>query len=252
MSEEQTRTLSLKAAYAFGATHGLENEIRAIREMPIQWDSSYTDSLRRGYIVALFEEHGIFDAFKSEYWSFGNSASGETMRRRFLRIRSRYEDFLAGIGSPPLEEMELQESSDVEQASQFALEAHLRDFLAKNLDRIEPGLKLYTSQDRNGVEFPVDGGRIDLLAVDRNGQYVVVELKLSQGRNKALGQLLYYMGWVDQNLGHRPCRGLIIASDISDELSIAVSRAAGVRLAKYRMTFSIELIGSPTSLNSDK
>ena len=88
--------------------------------------------------------------------------------------------------------------------------------------------------------------------VDRNGQYVVVELKLSQGRNKALGQLLYYMGWVDQNLGHRPCRGLIIASDISDELSIAVSRAAGVRLAKYRMTFSIELIGSPTSLNSDK
>jgi hypothetical protein len=52
------------------------------------------------------------------------------------------------------------------------------------------------------------------------------------------------MGWVDKNSGEGPCRGFIIASDITDELSIAVSRAAGVRLAEYHMSFSIELKGS--------
>ena len=49
---------------------------------------------------------------------------------------------------------------------------------------------MYDSPKRTGVEFPVEGGRIDLLAVDRNGKFVVIELKLSQGRNKTLGQLL--------------------------------------------------------------
>lgn len=99
MNEEQTQTLSLKAAYAFGAEHGLEREVNEIREMVIEWDSSYTSSLRRGYIVALFEKHGIFDAFKKEHWPLGNSPSGESKSRRFVRIKAQYEDFLAGRGA---------------------------------------------------------------------------------------------------------------------------------------------------------
>jgi endonuclease len=91
-----------------------------------------------------------------------------------------------------------------------------------------------------GIEFPVDNGFIDLLAVDKNEEFVVFELKVSQGRNKALGQLLYYMGWIDQHLGAGACRGFIIANDIREELSIAVARAPGVSVAKYRMSFAIE------------
>jgi hypothetical protein len=124
--------------------------------------------------VALFEKHGVFDAFKKEHWSFGNTPAGEKRRLHFLRIKAMYEAFLAGRGlEHPVESGE--ESSDAEQALEFAVEAHLRDFLAKNLDRIETGLRLYES----GVEFVVDGGRIDLLAVDRNEKFVVIELKLS-------------------------------------------------------------------------
>ena len=51
------------------------------------------------------------------------------------------------------------------------------------------------------------------------------------------------MGWVDQHRGEGPCRGLIIARDITGELPVAVARVPGVGLAKYRMTFSIEPIG---------
>jgi hypothetical protein len=51
MNEEQTQTRSLRAAYAFGAAHGLEPEVTDIREMVIEWDSSNTSSLRRGYIA---------------------------------------------------------------------------------------------------------------------------------------------------------------------------------------------------------
>jgi Endonuclease NucS len=240
MKEEQTQTLSLKAAYAFGAAHGLEREVTEIREMVIEWDSGYTSSLRRGYIVTLFEEHGLFDVFKKEHWLFGDTSAGERKRLFYLRIKAQYEAFLAGRGPEAGAENGDEESAE---ALKFALEAHLRDFLAKNLERVETGLRLYETPERNGVEFPVDGGYIDLLAVDRNEKFVVLELKLSQGRNKALGQLLYYMGWVDKNLGKGACRGFIIANEIDEELSIAVSRVVGVSLAKYRMSFAIEPIG---------
>ena len=240
MADEPGPTLSLNAADAFGAQHGLEREVNDIRGMVIDWDSSYTSSLRRGYIIALFEEHGLFDDFRRQHWPVGNTPTGETNRRRYLRIKSDYEAFLAGRGPAVGGDADGEESSDAEHALEFALEAHLRDFLAKNLDLVEAGLRLYSTPDAEGVEFPVDGGRIDLLAVDRAGKFVVIELKLSRGRNKTLGQLLYYMGWVDRHMGQGPSRGFIIARDISDELTVAVARAPGVKLARYVMSLALE------------
>lgn len=116
--------------------------------MPIEWDSSHTSSIRKGYIVALFEEHGLFDTFKKEHWSSGNTPAGETRRRRYLRIKGEYEAFLKVGGSETPDEG----GGESEQALKFPFEDHLRDFLAKNLDRIETGLRLYG----NGVEFRVD------------------------------------------------------------------------------------------------
>ncbi len=115
-------------------------------------------------------------------------------------------------------------------------------FLAKNLGLIEKKLTLDASADQKGIEFPVDVGRIDLLAVDSNGKFVVIELKLSHGRQKALGQLLYYMTWVDEHFGKGPCRGIIVASEISDALRASIKRVPGVSVAKYNMSFSIEPI----------
>ncbi len=240
--EESPQALPLRSAYAFGIAHGIESEVTSIRDMVVEWDS-YTSSLRRGYIVELFEKHGLFESFKNEHWKVGNTPSGETKRRRYLRIKTQYVAFLEGRGPEPGGENGDDGSSEQDDL-QFALEAHLRDFLAKNLGLVEPGLQLYTAGEHDGIEFPVDSGRIDLLAVDRTGKFVVIELKLSQGRNKTLGQLLYYMGWVDQHLGGGPCRGIIIGSDITDELSIAIARVPGVSLAKYRMSFVVEPIRS--------
>lgn len=50
----------------------------------------------------------------------------------------------------------------------------------------------------------MENGFIDMLALDGEGRFVVIELKVGRGRNKTVGQLLYYMGWVVKNLarGH--------------------------------------------------
>ena len=175
----------------------------------------------------------------------GNTAAGERKVQRYLRIKQKSEDFVAGRAPASESDLDEGDTADTHETLEFALEEHLRDFLARNLDRIEPGLRLHSAEGQRGIEYPVDAARIDLLAIDRTGKYVVFELKLSKGRNKALGQLLYYMGWVDKHLGNGPCRGFIIASEITEEVRIAVSRVPGVGLAKYKMSFAIEPVVQP-------
>ncbi len=241
MDENQTSViLPLKSAYSFGTEHGLQQEIGEIRDLEIEWDRSYTSSLRKGYIVDLFEKHGLFGEFKKTCWPNGNTPSGEKFRLRYLRIKQQYEDFLAGRGGPDDgDRITTEEESDDQE---FAAESDLRDFLAKNLTRIEPDLSLYQSGDRSGVEFPIESGFIDILAVDGQGRFVVIELKLGRGRNKAVGQLSYYMGWVDAKLGKGPCRGMLIAKEIPDDLVIAVRRVPGVSLLRYHLAVSVEVI----------
>ena len=92
------------------------------------------------------------------------------------------------------------------------------------------------------MEFQIDGGRIDILALDKSDKPVVIELKLSRGRNPVIGQLLYYMGWVDQNLGEGQSRGMIIAREIPDELILATQRIAGVTLYQYAVSVSVRRV----------
>lgn len=233
--DEDRKVLPLKEAYRFGAEHSLEREMVGIRDMEIEWDLSYTSSLRRGFVIDLFTKNQLMDEFKQLYWPAGNTSWGRRKSEFWSRLKGRYEDFLAGRGESLPEE-----SEDEDQA--FAAEADLRDFLANNLDCVESGLHLYQQGERNGVEFPVDDGWIDILAVDKAGRFVVFELKLTRGRNKALGQILYYMGWVDKNLGKGPCRGIIVAKEISDDLVLAVQRVTGVSLYRYKLSVSVEQV----------
>ncbi len=231
-------TLSLPAAYEFAATKGLGAAATEIKNMEIEWDSSYTSTVRRGHIVELFEANGVFEEFKEKFWPDGNTPGGATKRSLYIRVKEKFAAFQAG--RDPSAESEEAGPTSPEDSHEFAVEAHLRDFLAKNLEKIESGLRLHTDGQTSGVEYSIDSGRVDILAVDRNGKFVVIELKLSQGRNRTLGQILYYMSWVDHHLGNAPCRGLIIANEITEELKLAVRRAPGVSLAGYKMSFALE------------
>ena len=62
MPEEQTKALSLIAAYGFGAEHGLAAEIAEIRSMAID-GMSHPSGVRRGYIAHLFQEKGLLESF---------------------------------------------------------------------------------------------------------------------------------------------------------------------------------------------
>jgi len=68
LPQKITKSLPPEAAYPFGAQHGLQKEIDEIRSMEIEWDKQVDSSLRRGYIVRLFQSNGIFEEFCKKYW----------------------------------------------------------------------------------------------------------------------------------------------------------------------------------------
>jgi hypothetical protein len=78
-------------------------------------------------------------------------------------------------------------------ANEFAYETDLRNFLAKNLSILERGLPLYEEEEITGIEFPAGARRIDILALSPEKEYVVIELKVSRGYDRVVGQLLRHM-----------------------------------------------------------
>jgi len=89
--------------------------------------------------------------------------------------------------------VEPESSIEEERWTSFALEEDLRHFLVRNPEQIEPGLTLYVEENgREGEEYSTDVGFIDILAKDRDGKFVVIELKVSKGSDVAIGQLLRY------------------------------------------------------------
>jgi hypothetical protein len=116
----------------------------------------------------------------------------------------------------------------------------LPNYLVKNLGLIEPGLRLYDEEGITGVEFPVGGRFIDILAIDKEGRYVIVELKVSRGYDRVVGQLLRYMGRVQQNMEiSQPVRGIIVANEITADLKLASSRVPDIRLIEYEISFKL-------------
>lgn len=131
-------------------------------------------------------------------------------------------------------------------SSAFAYESHLRDYLKDNLHKIEQGLRLYTDEEDpsiTGVEFDAGGKRIDILALDSHGDYVIIELKVSKGHEKVIGQLLRYKAWIRKNLAEdQKVRGIIIAKDISEDLLLAASEAFDIDIYTYDLKVDLRKI----------
>ncbi len=149
--------------------------------------------------------------------------------------------YVASLDAEEPDELELDEPSPVE----FAYEADLKNFLAKNLHLVEEGLSLYEEEGIDGIEFPVGGRRIDVLAVSKENDLVVIELKVSRGYDRVVGQLLRYIGWVSENLAEDDqfVRGVIVARSISADLLLACLSLPQIQLLEYELSVQLHQVG---------
>jgi hypothetical protein len=159
-----------------------------------------------------------------------------------------YRKYKCGTDSEPIYKFDTkgkmvseEEDEEREYGTAFAYEEDLKNYLAKNLEIIEPGLKLFEEDGINGLEYEVNGRFIDILAIDKNRNFVVIELKVSKSYDRVIGQLLRYKNWIQKEMANdgQLVRGIIIANELSDDLKIACMGLQNIKLYEYELSVKL-------------
>ncbi|MBI4556337.1 MAG: DUF1016 family protein [Candidatus Hydrogenedentes bacterium] len=137
----------------------------------------------------------------------------------------------------------------LESPQMFALERHLHEFLRDNWESTTLGKEwaIYEEEgdpDR-GYEFPCGVRRIDLLAKHkRQPRWMVVELKRHQSDDQTVGQILKYIGWIQEHLAteNEKVEGLIISQEADGGLRCALKTVPNVRMARYEVDFHLTFL----------
>lgn len=159
-------------------------------------------------------------------------------RRVSLDFRARTASFSLDplAANPEVESEELSEAQGLLSGfveSSISMERDLEDHLVANLGAIEPGLELVARQ------VTTDVGRVDILARSATRETVIIELKVGEARDNAIGQVARYMGWYSRTESKVP-RAILIAADFTEGVRYAAIALPTLRLLSYRVSFAFE------------
>jgi len=133
----------------------------------------------------------------------------------------------------------------VEDASVFALEKHLEDFLVQNWSQTELGKKYNIFEEEGelvGQQYPSDTGPIDILAISKDKKEIlVVELKKGRASDTVVGQVQRYMGYVLEELAEegQTVKGVIIALEDDIRIRRALLVTNGIEFFRYQVSFRL-------------
>lgn len=120
---------------------------------------------------------------------------------------------------------------------------HYQSLLHRNFHRLFPNLKYFDEEAQNPKNGQYDTqtvGIMDFLTVDKNGNFVVIEIK-RKATDKTIGQILRYMGWTQEELCKegQKVSGLILAERNDTQLEFALKVIPSVKFMKLELTITL-------------
>lgn len=151
------------------------------------------------------------------------------------------EKLLGGVpGTPPVTDAE-----GAEDPVAFALEKHLEDFLVENWPQTDLGKEydIYAEDGESvGQQYDTDTGPMDILAISKDRKrLLVVELKKGRASDAVVGQVLRYMGYVQEELAEadQTVQGVIIAQEDDQRIKRALVMVPGIAFYRYQISFKL-------------
>ncbi len=189
---------------------------------PVQWSA------------ATLDRAAMSEALRNSTGSIGTLCN-------ISRYREEIEKLIGGLSAPKI----IVTDETVEDASAFAMEKHLEDFLVQNWTQTELGKEydIYEEDgERVGQQYATDTGPLDILAVSKDKKrLLVVELKKGRASDAVVGQVLRYMGYVKEELaedGQEVC-GAIIALEDDQRIRRALVMVPSVVFYRYQISFKL-------------
>lgn len=170
------------------------------------------------------------------------NSTGSTGTTAYITSYANEIESLIGNNKPPVI---ISTDPSVENASEFALEKHLEDFLVKNWKQTDLG-KHYNIYEIDGEiigqQFPSDTGPIDILAISKDKTtLLVVELKKGRVSDNVVGQIQRYMGYVKEELAepNQEVKGVIIGLEDDIRIKRALAVTTNIDFYRYQIIFKL-------------
>jgi hypothetical protein len=146
----------------------------------------------------------------------------------------RYRRFLDDDSDIPESEVSAMEPGpEPDVAQTIGLEKDMQAAIRQNISQIEQGLRITDG----GRERSVETGFIDITAEDSESIPVVIELKTGIAGQRAVAQILSYIGSVMEEEGIDNVRGILIASEFDRKARAAAKVVPNLTLMRYQFSF---------------
>ncbi len=168
-----------------------------------------------------------------------NSTGAINSVSNITKYSSELNDFIDNAGISIVSNNE-----EIEDASMFALERHLEDFLVENWNNTELAktYNIYEDDEVFGQQFQTDTGPIDILAISKDKkELLVIELKKGKASDTVVGQIQRYMGYIKNEFLEegQTVKGVIIALEDSIKIQRALSVTKDIDFYRYKVNFEL-------------
>jgi restriction system protein len=163
-----------------------------------------------------------------------------------VRLERHSEEILRAIGDVPPHQTLFSTDATVEDATQFAMEKYLEEFLIDNWGHTDLGREfdIYSENgEQVGRQFQTDTGPMDILAISKDKKKIlVVELKKGRASDSVVGQVQRYMGYVLELLAepNQEVHGVIIALEDDLKIQRALKVTRNIEFYRYIINFKLE------------
>lgn len=174
--------------------------------------------------------------------SLANSAGSVGTVSNITRYHDELERLIGGVSAAPTI---VSTDPAIEEPASFVLEKQLEEFLVANWANTDLGKKYDIFQENGelvGQQYPTDTGPLDILAVSKDKKsLLVVELKKGRASDAVVGQILRYMGFVQDELAEpgQTVRGVIITGETDPRIQRALKMTTNVEFYTYHVQFAL-------------
>jgi len=171
------------------------------------------------------------------YSETGNEGRGTVRNaiKAFYKFKENAEDISYELAE---EEIESEELTDLS-ITNFSYERDLKNSMVSQIAELFPEYKIFGNQNE-GIEYLIEGKRIDILLEKSNGELLAVELKSGVANFKVFGQLSMYLGLLMDRFPERQIKGCIVAGEIDLTLKSATKTTNLISLKTYRMKLELQ------------
>ena len=124
-------------------------------------------------------------------------------------------------------------------SNNFSYEKDLKKSMVTQITELFPEYKIY-GENNEGVEYLIEGKKIDILLENNDGNLFAIELKSVTANYKVFGQLSMYLGLLMHRFPDKKIRGCIVAGEIDNTLKSATKITELITLKTYKMKLVLQ------------